>query len=105
MLGLGKLGGVELNYSSDIDLVVLYDEDGRAIPFTVVKKQFVERFWGIDYRAALSGEEQRERFGTYERLFADRILRGEDRKGDSDCFLTIRFEADLPALAELVSNA
>jgi glutamate-ammonia-ligase adenylyltransferase len=28
VLGLGKLGGQELNYSSDIDLMFLYDEDG-----------------------------------------------------------------------------
>jgi glutamate-ammonia-ligase adenylyltransferase len=28
VLGLGKLGGRELNYSSDIDLIVIYDEDG-----------------------------------------------------------------------------
>jgi [glutamine synthetase] adenylyltransferase / [glutamine synthetase]-adenylyl-L-tyrosine phosphorylase len=30
VLGLGKLGGRELNYSSDIDLVFLYDDDGLA---------------------------------------------------------------------------
>jgi glutamate-ammonia-ligase adenylyltransferase len=30
VLGLGKLGGQELNYSSDIDLVFLYDEDGQT---------------------------------------------------------------------------
>ncbi|MBX7167292.1 MAG: bifunctional [glutamate--ammonia ligase]-adenylyl-L-tyrosine phosphorylase/[glutamate--ammonia-ligase] adenylyltransferase [Pirellulales bacterium] len=30
VLALGKLGGVELNYSSDIDLVFLYDEDGMT---------------------------------------------------------------------------
>jgi glutamate-ammonia-ligase adenylyltransferase len=30
VLGLGKLGGVELNYSSDVDLIFLYDEDGRT---------------------------------------------------------------------------
>ncbi|MFZ5832128.1 MAG: bifunctional [glutamate--ammonia ligase]-adenylyl-L-tyrosine phosphorylase/[glutamate--ammonia-ligase] adenylyltransferase [Planctomycetota bacterium] len=30
VLGLGKLGGLELNYSSDIDLVFLYDGDGRT---------------------------------------------------------------------------
>lgn len=30
VLGLGKLGGLELNYSSDIDLMFLYDEDGRT---------------------------------------------------------------------------
>ena len=30
VLGLGKLGGCELNYSSDIDLVFLYDHDGKT---------------------------------------------------------------------------
>jgi [glutamine synthetase] adenylyltransferase / [glutamine synthetase]-adenylyl-L-tyrosine phosphorylase len=30
VMGLGKLGGLELNYSSDIDLVFLYDDDGET---------------------------------------------------------------------------
>ena len=30
VLALGKLGGNELNYSSDVDLVFLYDHDGRT---------------------------------------------------------------------------
>ncbi len=30
VLALGKLGGLELNYSSDIDLVFLYDGDGQT---------------------------------------------------------------------------
>jgi len=30
VLGMGKLGGCELNYSSDIDLIFLYDHDGRT---------------------------------------------------------------------------
>ena len=30
IIGLGKLGGNELNYSSDIDLVMFYDEDGQT---------------------------------------------------------------------------
>ncbi len=30
VLGLGKLGGVELNYSSDIDLIFLYSADGKT---------------------------------------------------------------------------
>ena len=30
VLGLGKLGGRELNYSSDIDLIFLYDAEGRT---------------------------------------------------------------------------
>jgi glutamate-ammonia-ligase adenylyltransferase len=36
VLGLGKLGGTELNYSSDIDLIFLYDEDGRTLGPRVV---------------------------------------------------------------------
>ncbi|MBN2291619.1 MAG: bifunctional [glutamate--ammonia ligase]-adenylyl-L-tyrosine phosphorylase/[glutamate--ammonia-ligase] adenylyltransferase [Pirellulales bacterium] len=30
VLGMGKLGGIELNYSSDIDLIMIYDEDGNT---------------------------------------------------------------------------
>ncbi|GGD12707.1 bifunctional [glutamine synthetase] adenylyltransferase/[glutamine synthetase]-adenylyl-L-tyrosine phosphorylase [Aureimonas glaciei] len=32
VLGMGKLGGRELNYSSDIDLIVFFDPDVAAIP-------------------------------------------------------------------------
>ena len=31
VLGFGKLGGGELNYSSDIDLMVIFDEDGETV--------------------------------------------------------------------------
>jgi len=30
VLGMGKLGGMELNYSSDVDLIFLYDADGTT---------------------------------------------------------------------------
>lgn len=30
VIGMGKLGGAELNYSSDIDLILLYDTDGKT---------------------------------------------------------------------------
>jgi len=30
VLGMGKLGGLELNYSSDVDLIFLYDVDGKT---------------------------------------------------------------------------
>ena len=30
VLGMGKLGGMELNYSSDIDLIFLYDGEGKT---------------------------------------------------------------------------
>jgi glutamate-ammonia-ligase adenylyltransferase len=39
VLGLGKLGGVELNYSSDIDLVFLYEQDGQTDARRVVSNQ------------------------------------------------------------------
>ena len=44
MLALGKLGGVELNYSSDIDLVFLYDQDGQTDARRIVTNdEFFER--------------------------------------------------------------
>src|SRR5271157_1457184 len=44
VLGLGKLGGTELNYSSDIDLIFLYDEDGRTSgPRVVSNAEFFAR--------------------------------------------------------------
>ncbi|GEM_PF-1131166 len=42
VLGMGKLGGQELNYSSDVDLIFFYDEDG----FTDGARQVAcEEFW------------------------------------------------------------
>jgi glutamate-ammonia-ligase adenylyltransferase len=32
VVGLGKLGGQELNYSSDVDLIFVYDEEGHVFP-------------------------------------------------------------------------
>ncbi len=32
LLGLGKLGGRELSYSSDLDLILVYEGDGRTAP-------------------------------------------------------------------------
>ncbi|MGC8638481.1 MAG: bifunctional [glutamate--ammonia ligase]-adenylyl-L-tyrosine phosphorylase/[glutamate--ammonia-ligase] adenylyltransferase [Isosphaeraceae bacterium] len=44
VLAMGKLGGTELNYSSDIDLVFLYDEDGMtAGPRVVSNAEFFAR--------------------------------------------------------------
>ena len=37
VLGLGKYGGRELNFSSDIDLLFLYDEDGATVDSRGVK--------------------------------------------------------------------
>ena len=44
VLGLGKLGGAELNYSSDIDLVFLYDEEGQTTgPKLISNAEFFAR--------------------------------------------------------------
>ena len=34
VLGMGKLGALELNFSSDVDLIFTYAENGITIPFT-----------------------------------------------------------------------
>ncbi len=43
VLGLGKLGARELNYSSDIDLIVLFDEEQVAYTGTQSPQQFFVR--------------------------------------------------------------
>ena len=44
VVGLGKLGGREMNYHSDLDLVFLYEEDGATLggSQSVTNAQFVE---------------------------------------------------------------
>ncbi|MEM9187072.1 MAG: bifunctional [glutamate--ammonia ligase]-adenylyl-L-tyrosine phosphorylase/[glutamate--ammonia-ligase] adenylyltransferase [Planctomycetota bacterium] len=44
VLALGKLGGIELNYSSDIDLVFFFDLDGQTDgPRVITNREFFER--------------------------------------------------------------
>ena len=43
VLALGKLGGYELNYSSDIDLIVLYDPDRSTYKGKISAKEFFIR--------------------------------------------------------------
>ena len=47
VVGLGKYGGQELNYSSDIDLLFIYDEEGQTRPpsggYSVDNGQFFRR--------------------------------------------------------------
>jgi [glutamine synthetase] adenylyltransferase / [glutamine synthetase]-adenylyl-L-tyrosine phosphorylase len=48
VLGMGKLGGRELNYSSDVDLIILYDlERVRAADGDTLQKHFVRLVRGI----------------------------------------------------------
>ncbi len=44
ILGMGKLGGVELNYSSDIDLIFFYEDEGNTSgPRPISNRDFFER--------------------------------------------------------------
>jgi alpha-mannosidase len=80
----------------------LYDEAGNSIPFTVVSKRWVERFWAIDYRGELFSSRQGNLFRKYLEHFGDRIVRTEEQRDESDCFLTVQFVArDLPALGHV----
>jgi glutamate-ammonia-ligase adenylyltransferase len=60
MLALGKLGGRELNHSSDVDLIFLYSHDGQLSPrlsyhewFNRLSKKIVETFSGADKEGSL----------------------------------------------------
>ncbi len=47
VLALGKLGGEELNYSSDIDLIFLYDVEGQTLgPKPISNAEFFARLGG-----------------------------------------------------------
>jgi hypothetical protein len=72
---------------------------GLPVPCEVVSSQWVERFWGIDYRTALFGDRQRAVFDGYREQFARRMLRKRAEGDKNDQFLVIRFLAEnLPAL-------
>jgi mannosylglycerate hydrolase len=83
---------------ADTHRLRLFDEQGSPVPFTVVSKHYVERFWGVDYRGEIFSSRQGDLFRKYVESFGDRILRTEAENDASDCFLTIQFVArDLPA--------
>jgi len=101
VLALGKLGGLELNYSSDIDLILLYDHDGQtdgSRPIT--NREYFERLsrnfvklltektelgdvWRVDLRlrpsgsqgsAAISVENALQYYDTYGRTWERQAL-------------------------------
>src|SRR6266705_6236986 len=61
ILALGKLGGRELNHSSDVDLIFLYNEEGQLSPnfsnhqfFNRLAEKILESFSTADSEGALS---------------------------------------------------
>jgi len=86
----------------DLDNLHLLDETGREVPFEIVGRRFLERFWGVDYRAELFCEDQLNLLDTYLRRFGDRIIGTDQDAGTKDCFLHIRFLArSLPAVGHV----
>lgn len=81
----------------DLDCLQLFDESGSAIPYQILDRWTVERFWGVDYRTELFAEDQLEKFAVYRQRFGDRILKDDSQAGEHDTFLHILFYAeDLP---------
>lgn len=64
ILGMGKLGANELNYSSDIDLIVLFDPEANTLP---------DRYEGIE---------------TFSRMTRQLVRIMQDRTGDGYVFRT-----------------
>ncbi len=52
VLALGKLGGRELNYSSDVDLMIVYAEDGDASP-RLTRHEWFNR-WGALFTSSVA---------------------------------------------------
>ncbi|MEO5753370.1 MAG: bifunctional [glutamate--ammonia ligase]-adenylyl-L-tyrosine phosphorylase/[glutamate--ammonia-ligase] adenylyltransferase [Chthoniobacterales bacterium] len=60
IIGVGKLGGRELNHSSDVDLIFVYDEEGQLTPnfsyhewFTRLGNKIIETFAASDPAGSL----------------------------------------------------
>ncbi|MEZ4388879.1 MAG: glycoside hydrolase family 38 C-terminal domain-containing protein [Candidatus Krumholzibacteriia bacterium] len=84
----------------DLDHLRLVGPDGRDVPFVIKSRRFLQRFWGIDYRAELRAADQLARMHGYLEAFPTRIVKTEaDRDTELvDCFLELQFLArGLPA--------
>lgn len=81
----------------DFNRLALFDESGHPVPCEIESPRFAERFWGIDYRTQLRGEDQRARYETYRAGFPRRMNRPAAVADRSDAFVWLRFLArDLP---------
>ncbi len=86
----------------DLNNLRMVDEAGQEVAFEIVGRRFLERFWGIDYRAELFCEDQLDLLDTYLRRFGDRIIGTAAEADTRDCFLHIRFLArNLPAVGHV----
>jgi mannosylglycerate hydrolase len=85
--------------SRNLDRLRLVDETGHPVPFRILDRRFLERFWGIDYRGELYCEDQLDLLDTYLHRFGHRIIGGPEDGQSHDCFLLVQFLAEnLPAV-------
>jgi len=83
----------------DLDNLRVVDQAERPVPFRVKRRHFLERFWGVDYRARLHAADQRRLLDDYLVPFRDRFVGTEADRGEKDCFLELEILArDLPAV-------
>jgi mannosylglycerate hydrolase len=82
-----------------VEELQLKDDAGNLIPFDMIERHWLERFWGIDYRAQLWTEEQDSRINDYLRDFKQRIVKEEGAEGLVDQFVLLRFQLELDGLS------
>lgn len=81
-----------------VEELELVDGEGRSLPFQVLERHWLERFWGIDYRACREWREQDRMLRGYLELYGPRIVREPGAPGLTDQFVLLEFAPELPAL-------
>lgn len=81
-----------------IEELELVDEAGQALPFRVLERHWLERFWGIDYRSCVEWREQDAMLRGYLEHYGSRIVRQAGAPGLTDQFVLLEFQPELPAL-------
>lgn len=89
-------------FGFDPEELHLIDEKDNEIPFEIIDKVYVRRFWENDYRTMLTFTKQILSFNYVITLEKDRVVKPESEKLKTDCYFWIRFTADLPPLSHSI---
>ncbi len=84
VIGLGKLGAQELNYSSDVDIIFVYRDEGETTGITTVQGVIMNKITALEYYSKLVEEYSRFLSANTGDGFAYRIdlrLRPQGRRG------------------------
>jgi glutamate-ammonia-ligase adenylyltransferase len=84
LIGLGKLGAQELNYSSDVDVIFVYKEEGETTGIRTVSGIRVNKISAFEYYVKLVEEFSRFLSANTENSFAYRVdlrLRPQGQRG------------------------